>query len=253
MTNKEASFLLGACRPNGADSGDPEFAQALAQAATDPALKTWMDGQRRFDSAIAARVQSITLPADLRSRILTGGRVSRPAPSSIARRVWAIAAVVTLFAGIGAWFSIQTRRASHEWEDQALAVLGQLVSGQAQFDATSPDVAELQRWLGANGSPGKTPLPVSIQRLASLGCKTITYNGHPISIICFHGQDGELVHLAMTARSSLRHPPPEGSPIYESRDGWNLATWSQGGMAMMLATRAPESQLHDLLGILLAF
>jgi len=253
MTNKEASFLLGACRPSGADATDPEFAQALAQAASDPALKTWMDGQRQFDSAIAARVQSITIPADLRSRILTGGRVSTPAPSTFARRVWAIAAMVTLFAGLGAWSLIQSRRASHEWEDQALAVLSQLVSGGAKFDATSPDVTKLQLWLGANGAPGQPPLPISIQHLASLGCKTITYHGHPISIICFQGQGGELVHLAMTARSSLQHPPPQGPPVYETRDGWNLATWSQGDMAMMLATRAPESQLHDLLGILLPF
>ena len=47
---------------------------ALAQAASDPALKAWFDDQRRFDSGIAAAIQSIPVPADPRSRILTGGR-----------------------------------------------------------------------------------------------------------------------------------------------------------------------------------
>ena len=71
MTNKEASFLLGACRPNGKDSADPEFVEALARVARDPALSQWFEEQRHFDSAIAAHVQSLPVPAELRSRILT--------------------------------------------------------------------------------------------------------------------------------------------------------------------------------------
>jgi len=249
MTNKDASFLLGACRPNGADSADPEFAEALTQAGRDPMLKAWLEDQRRTDSAIAARLQSVPIPGDLRSRILTGGRVSRPQPWLFARRVWAIAAVLIFFAGLGLWYAM--RPGPDQWQDRALATLSQLVSGQTEFDAKSPSVADLQQWLRANGSPVAGTLPARLQRLASLGCKTILWNGHPISIICFHGPGGELVHLAMTDRSSLANPPPEGQPLYALRDGWRTASWSQGDMAMMLITKAPESQLRSLLSVIL--
>ena len=252
MTNKDASFLLGAFRPNGTDSTDPEFARALAQASRDPILKGWFEDQRHFDSAFAAHVQSVPVPADLRSRILTGGRLSRPVRAGSrfsARRVWAIAAMVTLFAGLAFWFSV--RRPPEQWDDRALAVLSQLVSGRETFDARSPSVTELQKWLRANGSPSAATLPSSLQRLASLGCKTVWWNGHPISIICFHGPGGELVHLAMVDRSALDNPPPDRHPVYGARDGWRTASWSQGDTAMMLITRAPESQLRSLLGVML--
>ena len=250
MTNKDASFLLGACRPNGADSSDPEFSEALAQAARDPILNAWVQDQRRLDSAIAARLGSIPIPAGLRSRILTGGRVSRPRPWASARRLWAIAAMLALFIGLGSWYSVAFRQPADQWQDQALATLSQLVSGQAAFDAKSPSVVELQHWLHANGSPIPGALPAQLQRLASLGCKTVSWHGHPISIICFHGPGGEMVHLAMMNRAALPAPPPVGPPIYATRDGWRTAVWTQGDIAMMLITRAPESQLRALLALL---
>lgn len=251
MTNKEAAFLLGTCPPSGAS--DPEFAEALAQASRDPILKAWFEDQHRFDAAIAAHIQSVPIPADLRSRILAGGRLSRPAPWLSARRLWAIAAMTMLFAGLGFLYLVESRAASDQWEDQAFAALSKLVAGQEKFDAQSPSVAVLEQWLHSNGSPSATALPSGLRRLASLGCKTIAWHGHPISIICFHGPGGELVHLAMMNRAALVNPPPAGHPVYSTRDGWRLASWSQGEMAMMLITKAPESQLRALLSMLLLF
>jgi len=255
MTNKEASFLLGACRPNGADAADPEFAEALAQVARDPGLKGWFEDQRRFDAAIAAHLQAAPVPADLRSSILAGGslsgagRASRPAPWFSARRILAMAAMIALMAGLGVWFA--GLRPRDQWQDQALAGLSDLVSGRASFDVAAPSLAELRQWLRGNGSPGNAGLPASVERLSSVGCKTLYWEGHPISLICFHGPGGEMVHLAMVSRKALANPPPDGAPLYASRDGWHTASWSQGDAAMMLVTKAPESQLHILLGTLL--
>ncbi|MGA3172089.1 MAG: hypothetical protein ABSE62_13870 [Chthoniobacteraceae bacterium] len=253
MTNKDAAFLLGACRPNGADNADPEFAEALDQVSRDPALAAWLEDQRRFDTAIAGRLRASPVPADLRSRILAGGRVSKPAPWLTARRLWAIAAMIAVFAGVGVWVSMESRASDNEWKNQALATLSGLLSGQEHFDAKSPDVNTLQQWLRSNGSPSDMGIPASLRNLASVGCKTLSWNGHPMSIICFHGPGGELVHLAMVDQSALASPPPEGHPEFETRDGWRMACWSQDGMAMMLATRAPESQLRVLLGIAFLF
>ncbi len=253
MTNKDASFLLGACRPNGADSTDPEFSGALAQAAARS--RPQGSGSRTSAGSIPPSPPACNPSpsrADLRSRILTGGRVSRPAPWFSARRLWAIAAMVALFAGLGLWYSGGARHDPDQWQNQALATLSSLVSGQTKFDVESPSVADLQQWLHANGSPVPA-LPAALRRLASAGCKTISWNGHPISIICFHGPGGEMVHLAMVDRAALANPPPEGHPEFATRDGWHMASWSQGDIAMMLVTRAQESQLRSLLGMVSLF
>jgi hypothetical protein len=260
MTSKDASFLLGACRPNGADANDPEFAEALVQAERDPALKAWFEDQLSADTAIAARLKSLPAPADLRARILTGGRVSRPRPWFSTQHFWAIAAAITLMAGLASWYVMHpasnpsgevatTALPASEWQDMAMATLSQLVAGKATFDAQSPKIADLQQWLHENGSPVASALPGSVQQMQSLGCKIISWNGHPASLICFHGPNGELVHLAMVARAAITNPPPEGQPLYAERNGWRMACWSQDGMAMMLLTKAPESQLRTLLAL----
>jgi hypothetical protein len=246
MTNKDAAFLLTACRPNGGDANDPEFAEAFAQATHDPHLKIWLEHERRFDSAMARHLQAVAVPADLRSRILTGGRVSQPAPNVSLRRLWAIATMLIAFAGLAIWFTGAPLVVPNGWQDQALATLNQLVAGKAAFDAQSSNVADLQSWLRANNSPTTGALPTGLTHFASLGCKTISWQGRPLSIICFHGPAGELIHLAMMERTSMPNPPPE-QPVYASIDGWNVVSWSHGRMAMMLATKAPEDQLRTLL------
>ena len=166
--------------------------------------------------------------------------------------------MVAVFAGLGVWFSAGSRHQpgnAGEWQDQTLTALSGLLSGREKFDAESPRVADLQEWLRANGAAGAAAagLPAAVQRLASLGCKTVAWKGHPISIICFHGPGGELVHLAMVNRAALASPPPDGHPVFGERDGWRMAAWSQGDMSMMLVTRASESQLRTLFGIVELF
>src|SRR6185295_12013962 len=82
MNNQEAKFILGAYRPDGSDATDPMFAEALTMVERDPELRDWLERQRAFDRAVAAKVRAIVPPAELREAILAGGRASRP------RRLW---------------------------------------------------------------------------------------------------------------------------------------------------------------------
>ena len=83
---------------------------------------------------------------------------------------------------------------------------------------------------------------------SSKGATKVELNGAAVS-----ASGDQTVHLAMVDRSALDRPPPEGHPEFEARDGWQMACWSQGNMAMMLATKAPESQLRAMFAIALPF
>ncbi|MCA1603714.1 MAG: hypothetical protein LC776_19430, partial [Acidobacteria bacterium] len=67
-----------------------------------------------------------------------------------------------------------------------------------------------------------------------------------VSIICFKLRSGELVHLVVTEGSREINATRE-QPLFVSQDGWSTAIWSENGRACMLATKAPQREIRDLL------
>src|SRR5437773_9725262 len=77
MDNREAKFILSAYRPNGQDSSDPHFGDALAQARRDPILQHWFEDSVALDSAMTELLHAVPAPANLRENILAGAKLNR--------------------------------------------------------------------------------------------------------------------------------------------------------------------------------
>lgn len=245
MKNDEAKFILSAYRPAGDDASDARFGEALAQAERDPELAAWFEDARRFDSAIAEALTTIPIPSDLRTNILAGGKISRPHFWQTRRTVLALAAGIVLLAALaGVWMRGQSQL--DQWQRDALAVVPTMLTGETRFDFENKDVAVLQQWLQAQNAPAPSALPVALQALPTLGCKTINSHGHAVSIICFKMRTGELIHLAVTDQAKVARPLA-AQPSFAEEDGWRTASWSASGRAYMLATKAPEAELHAIL------
>jgi hypothetical protein len=70
MDREQARFVLRSFRPDGADSRDPDFEEALAVAADDRELGEWLAVEREQDASVAASLKNLTIPSNLRSSIL---------------------------------------------------------------------------------------------------------------------------------------------------------------------------------------
>ncbi|MDQ2868661.1 MAG: hypothetical protein M3R59_09675 [Verrucomicrobiota bacterium] len=242
MNNDEAKFILSGYRPDGADAGDAQFADALAQAERDPELGQWFARERRFDEAMSAALETVSIPPNLRADILAGGKISRPALWRGRRAVWAIAAVfVALACVVGVWRQ-QTARAE-TWQREVLAVLPQLGSAAEPFDHEDKNGVMLKKWLVAQNQPAPPAMPAALQALPALGCKTISSAGHVVSIICFTMPGGEIVHLAVTDETDSALAPPT-SPRFAQMNGWSTVRWHANGHACMLATKASAAELR---------
>ena len=71
MDREQARFILQSFRPDGADSGDPDFEEALAVAAGDRELGDWLVREQEQDASVAAALENLAVPSTLRGRILT--------------------------------------------------------------------------------------------------------------------------------------------------------------------------------------
>ncbi len=245
MDNREAKFILNAYRPGGQDASDPRFAEPLEQARRDPVLARWFGESIAFDAAMTEKSRAIKVPPDLRESILAGAKVSCPSRWSKPFIKWAIAAALIAMAILGSFIWRETRPAHLAgWQSQALDVVSSLVRNESSFDAQSHNAAELLAWLRANHAPAAQTLPQNLDKLESLGCKTFSWGGTPISVICFLRPDGGLIHLVTTDAIAPIERATKGRPELVQQGDWATATWREGDRIYMLALEGSRDQLR---------
>ena len=248
MDNREAKFVLNAYRPGGQDANDPRFAEALEQVRRDPVLERWFVDSIAFDTAMTEKLRAIEVPPDLRESILAGVKVSRPLRWSRPFIEWAIAAALISMAILGSLIWHNTRPAHLAgWQDQALEVISTLVRNETSFDAQSGNAGELLAWLRANHAPAAQELPDNLGKLPSLGCKRFSWNGIPVSVICFMRPDGGLIHLVTTNAVPPSSRSLKTAPEFVRQGGWAIATWHEGDTTYMLALEGSRDQLRTYL------
>jgi hypothetical protein len=221
-----------------------EFAAALQQVTRDPDLAAWFSRERPLDFATSDALCSVPVPRDLRATILAGVKISRRRFWSNRPALFAMAASLVLLAGIGSLWTRQSRL--DRWQSDALAVISSFGLDQPRFDHEGADSRDLQRWLEAHNAPVATTIPVALQSLPTLGCKTIASGSKTVSIMCFRMQDGELIHLIVSDTSHLNRLPPQ-QPRFVRKNEWLTASWNENGRVCMLATKGSEQALRALL------
>jgi len=244
MDNREAKFILGAYRPGGQDANDRRFVEALEQARRDPMLQRWFQDSIAFDTTMTDKLRAIEVPRDLRGSILTGVKVSRSLRSSKPLIKWAIAAVFFLSVILGSLVWRETRLAHLAgWQNEALGVISSLVRNESRFDIQSHKPAELVAWLHSNHAPAADKLPSNLDNLESLGCKTFSWHGVPVTVICFMRPDGGLLHLVATNASPLSDRVFQAEAKFVQQGEWATATWREGERVYMLALEGSRDQL----------
>jgi hypothetical protein len=243
MDNREAKFILNAYRPRGQDASDPRFTEALEQARRDPVLERWLGDSIAFDTAMTEKLRAIDVPPDLRENIIAGAKASYVSRWKDQLRKCAIAAAVILCATLAPliWHNWRPAHLAG-WQSEALDVVSSLVRNESKFDAQSHHAAELVGWLLANHAPAVQKLPPNLEKLESLGCKTFSWNGTPVSVICFVRPDGGLIHLALAKAADGRR---DNVPRFVQQGDWATATWRSGGMIYMLALEGRADQLRS--------
>ena len=71
MNREEAKTILLLYRPETADSGDPQIAEALALAKQDPELARWLDEHCARQNALRTKFRQIEIPAGLKEQIIS--------------------------------------------------------------------------------------------------------------------------------------------------------------------------------------
>lgn len=272
MTTAEARALLSIYRPGIDDAADPRFAEALALAQRDPELAAWLAQEQATDAALREKLGSMPVPPDLKAKLLALDRVVTPEPNRW-RQFWlpalagaAAAAVITLLAVWACLRPATTPSTSPrvvqetpaptplppgvqpETLDHYREEMVSFVQVAPSLEYESRDVDKLRDYLRREQSPADMVVPTGLANLPSKGCRTLSFRGKPVALICFARKNGQLVHLLAVDQSVVApFPGTRENPVVRAEGAWITAAWMEGGLVYMIAVKGDEPLLDSYL------
>lgn len=234
MTSEEAKQILAVYRPE-LDAEDPHFAEALLQTQRDPALKDWLEKQAALYTVLRQRLKESAVPPDLLQRILH----TQPVPTW-QYRLLPLAASILILAGVTTfWLKRVPKESTFENYRHSMA---RVISGKYRMSLETADFDRVRRFLANNQAPADYVLPSALQAERLLGCATLSWDGHPVSLLCFRHRSGEDLWLFITDRGAVSRPLD--TTRFAGIGKINTAGWTANGDIYLLATRGDPEVLR---------
>jgi uncharacterized membrane protein YbaN (DUF454 family) len=229
------------------DVDEPELGtlEALDLARRDEELNRWFTEQQRLRRTIRAELRSIQPPPGLKEAILAQAKAP-PIPWWRHQIAWAAAAAVVLLLAMAAFWM----RPKAEALDFA-AFQSRMVSfalREYRMDIVTNDPQEIRRFLEEQGRPADYTLPAGLEAARPLGGARLSWQGHPVSMICFDLNQRDMLYLFVLPESAIQEgtPPPERPQIVPSK-GLMTASWISEGRVYLLAGPLSPGELRTFL------
>ncbi len=122
------------------------------------------------------------------------------------------------------------------------------LSGNISLDREDPEQESLYQFLASNGLPSPDDLPEGLKNATGIGCKRLSFNDKPASLICYRQAPGDpIVHLIVFNKDSVHGELPSIANVSvndsKAHDGWSVAKWSSEDMCYMLISEMESNKL----------
>jgi len=238
MTRDEAKAILQVWRPGGEDAEDPRFAEALKAVEQDAELARWFAEQKAFDGAMAAQVQTLPVPRNLKASLLAQQPAVRvpfwqrdllPLLQRPALR-WALAASVAGLCVAGSWAAM---RHPSRFADYRRDLTEEAWDANPHVELRTSDLKTITHWLAERGMRAELVIPSALRDMNILGCRVLKWRGHSVVGLCL--SDGvRHNHLFVADQIAFADRPWEHLPDYENCGRWKTTAWSQGDRTYLL-------------------
>ena len=235
-------------RPGTADEQDAAFDEARRLAKSDAQLARWFDEHCDGYLALRRKFHEIPIPPGLKDQILSERKTSRPFFQKYWGPLLAAAAVVVLL------FSLETAswlpRGPANGHSAFLTRMAGTALRSYYMDLETNDPAQIRSFLAGKQAPSDYTLPAGLKAAETTGCLVTTWQGSPVSMICFKtgrplekGNRSDLWLFVANRAAVANSPPPGAPPVFGRENKATLASWSDQGKTYLLAAVADEALL----------
>jgi len=225
---------------------DPEFAEALALASRDPVLATWLEQQRAVRSALRASFKQIAVPEGLKEQIVSERRARMTLAFKRKALLASAAAAVLLIATAVVILNRPPGEDKHFSGFQSRMAGIVLRSYPQQMDLATNDLGQIHQYLVKQGQPDYI-LPAALAKTAGTGCKLLTWQGKPVSMVCLNsGKNGKPrqpdLFLFIINQTAVPDPSSVSPRELVQVSKLSLLSWKQNGNLYLLGALGPQAK-----------
>lgn len=251
MNVEEAKKILLINRNGTAEADEPEIAQALLLAESNPELGRWLETQTTLQLALRAKFSEIKPPPGLKEQILSehaAGKRVAAAP----RLGWYALAAVLLVMGtlVLVWYP-------RPMSDEALSVyqnaMVRTALGGYAMDLLTNSPEPVRAYLAENDAPADFTLPSGLEHAMLTGCAVRDWQGTKVSLVCFRtgkrlppGEASDL-WLFVVDRSTVKNTPAGHATQLAKINRLMTATWTDGNKLYFLGVAGREADIKQYL------
>jgi len=251
VNRDEAKEILMPYRQDTIDVGDPQVAEALAFAKSDPELGRWLEEHCSRQDILRGKFGQIPVPDGLMQQIISEHAAAKRAGFFKKNRalVALAGAMVVLLAAFFYWQQ-QPR------EDATLAdyqsQMSLMMSTGYGMDLATNDDSSIRNFLRQKNAPSDFVLTGPLKQATLTGCAVETWQDKKVSLVCFHtGSTGDAASsdtwLFVVKRKVVRDAPDGDTPQISHVNRLTLATWTVGDKLYLLGRVGNEADVKKYL------
>ena len=247
MTRREAQDILLSCRPGHEPADDPLVNAALELLRTDAELAQWYEQHRAWDAAMRRKFAALQVPADLKARILAGPNIIVGPAHWWQRRavLMAAAAMIALLITVSVMFLNRPAPSTGTFAEFRSRMIGTVLR-EYRMDLETNNMSQIRAYLASQGAPADYTVPAGLQTLKLAGCGKLTWEGKPVSMVCYEDEQNRLVWMFVARAGDWSDQPP-AQPAVERVISCQTASWSQGDSVYVIGAETSEAALRKLL------
>jgi anti-sigma-K factor RskA len=165
----------------------------------------------------------------------------RRSSSRVRSTILQLAAAAVLLVGLGVYW-VNQRTQSARFVDYRHS-MAQLIQHGYRMSYLTDNPEAARRFLRANQAPADFELPATTADTKLLGCATLSWNGNPVSLLCFRRPSADL-WLFVSPRAALPDAPALSSSMEKEAGNLHTASWTAGDIVYLAATRGEGELRH---------
>jgi hypothetical protein len=204
MNILEAKQILSAYQTGRDHFSDPHMLEALSMLDKEPDLAVWFENQLAFDRQVHEALVDAPGVDRLKDAILADYRKARH--SKVVRYIrWASAIAALILVGVGGFLGYAANYNSkmHDYATLREGMAYFIAGSYFTLDFVDKDLDRIGNWLVEQKLPMYEGIPDSLAAKEPIGCKKMSWRGQEVSLVCFHREDGKIIHLFVADRSNI--------------------------------------------------